>query len=38
MKQFGLPGTVRASMGMYNTEEEIEVLLRGLEKALKMLR
>jgi selenocysteine lyase/cysteine desulfurase len=33
-----LPGTVRASMGMYNTEEEIEVLLRGLEKALKMLR
>lgn len=38
MKQFGLAGTVRASMGIYNTEEEIEVLLTALQKALRMLR
>jgi len=37
MKRFGIPGTVRASFAMYNTKEEVEKLIAGLQKALKML-
>lgn len=37
MKRFGIPGTVRASFAMYNTNEEIDRLLAGLQKAIKML-
>jgi cysteine desulfurase/selenocysteine lyase len=32
MERFGLPATVRASFGLYNTTEEIEALVRGLHK------
>jgi cysteine desulfurase / selenocysteine lyase len=32
MERFGLPATVRASFGLYNTMEEIEALVRGLHK------
>ncbi len=32
MERFGIPGTVRASFGLYNTMDEVEVLARGLEK------
>jgi cysteine desulfurase / selenocysteine lyase len=38
MNRFEIPGTVRASFGMYNTKEEVEELVRGVEKAIKMLR
>jgi cysteine desulfurase/selenocysteine lyase len=38
MRFFEIPGTVRASFGMYNTKEEIDELVIGLEKAIKMLR
>jgi len=38
MDFFGIPGTVRASFAMYNTKEEIDELVAGLEKAIKMLR
>ena len=37
MARFGVPGTVRASFAMYNTKEEIDRLVNGLQKAIKML-
>lgn len=37
MKRFDIPGTVRASFALYNQKEEIDVLVAGLHKALKML-
>ncbi|MBB5439224.1 cysteine desulfurase/selenocysteine lyase [Pedobacter sp. AK017] len=37
MKRFGIPGTVRASFAMYNQPEEIDVLITGLHKTIKML-
>ena len=37
MKRFGIPGTVRASFAMYNTNEEVDRLVAGLQKAIKML-
>lgn len=37
MARFGIPGTVRASFAMYNTKGEIDRLVNGLEKAIKML-
>ncbi len=38
MDRFGVPGTVRASLGMYNTREELERLAKAVEKAAAMLR
>lgn len=38
MKHFGVQGMCRASLAMYNTEEEIEALARGVERAVRMLR
>jgi cysteine desulfurase/selenocysteine lyase len=37
MDCFGIPGTVRASFAVYNTKEEINELITGLQKAIKML-
>ncbi|MBC8994882.1 aminotransferase class V-fold PLP-dependent enzyme, partial [Micromonospora chalcea] len=37
MKRFGIPGTVRASFALYNTKEEIDVLIAGIYKSIKML-
>ncbi|HWW39469.1 aminotransferase class V-fold PLP-dependent enzyme, partial [Pedobacter sp.] len=37
MKRFGIPGTVRASFALYNTRDEIDILINGLQKAIKML-
>ncbi len=37
MKRFGIPGTTRASFAVYNTKEEIDELVAGLEKTIKML-
>ena len=31
MERFGIPATARASIAMYNTREEIDVLVRALE-------
>ncbi|MCB1214029.1 MAG: cysteine desulfurase [Deltaproteobacteria bacterium] len=36
MKRLGLPATARASFAFYNTVEEIDALLRALEKAKKV--
>jgi cysteine desulfurase/selenocysteine lyase len=38
MHRFGIPGTTRASFAMYNTMEEIDILIDGLVKAVKLLR
>ncbi len=37
MQRFDIPGTVRASFAVYNTKEEIDELVIGLQKAIKML-
>jgi cysteine desulfurase/selenocysteine lyase len=36
MERFGVPATARASFGIYNTEQEIDALARGLERALEV--
>ena len=36
MKRFGIPGTVRASFALYNTKEEIDILIAGMHKSIKM--
>jgi cysteine desulfurase / selenocysteine lyase len=37
MDCYKIPGTTRASFAMYNTKEEIDSLITGLHKAIKML-
>ena len=37
MDRFCIPGTTRASFAVYNTKEEIDQLVIGLEKVIKML-
>lgn len=37
MNCFGISGTVRASFAVYNTKDEIDELVIGLQKAIKML-
>lgn len=37
MECFGIPGTVRASFAVYNTKDEVDVLVLGLEKVIKLL-
>lgn len=37
MKRFGIPGTTRASFAVYNTKEEIDEFVTGLQRAIKML-
>jgi cysteine desulfurase / selenocysteine lyase len=36
MQRFGIPATVRASFAFYNTVDEIDVLVRGVERARKV--
>ena len=38
MTRFGIPGTVRASFAVYNTLEEVGVLVKAVERAAGMLR
>jgi len=37
MDQFHIPGTVRASLAVYNTKEEIDALVAGVKRATAML-
>lgn len=37
MDRFGIPGTARASFAVYNTKDEIDILIKGLHKSIKML-
>jgi cysteine desulfurase / selenocysteine lyase len=36
MQRFGIPATVRASFAFYNTPDEIDALVRGVERARKV--
>lgn len=36
MKRFNIPATSRASFGMYNTKEEVDILIAGLKKILEV--
>ncbi len=38
MTHFGVTGMCRASIGMYNTLEEVDALVKGIERAVMMLR
>ena len=38
MQHFGVQGMCRASLAMYNTEQEIDALVKGVERAVRMLR
>jgi cysteine desulfurase/selenocysteine lyase len=38
MDFYQIPGTVRASFAFYNTHEEVERFITGVEKAVSMLR
>lgn len=37
MDWYGIPGTVRASLAFYNSREEMDTLVEGVKKAVKML-
>ena len=36
MRRFGVQGTVRASFGLYNLREEVDVLVEALEEVRKV--
>ncbi len=38
MARFGISGTVRASYALYNTMEEADIFIKGLNKAISMLK
>jgi cysteine desulfurase/selenocysteine lyase len=38
MERFGIPATTRASLAFYNTREEIDALITGIEKVKEMFR
>jgi cysteine desulfurase/selenocysteine lyase len=38
MQRFGIPATARASFALYNTREEINALVRGIEKVREVFR
>ena len=38
MARFGVPGTVRASLAVYNTREDIDTFIAALKRAVNMLR
>jgi cysteine desulfurase / selenocysteine lyase len=37
MERFGIPATARASFGLYNTKEEVDALVKGIEKVKEVL-
>ena len=36
MRRMGIEGTVRASIGLYNTKEEVDILVAGIDRVRKM--
>jgi cysteine desulfurase/selenocysteine lyase len=38
MARFGITGTTRASFAVYNTAEEVEELVKAVDRACSMLR
>ncbi len=37
MDHFGIDGTIRASLVFYNTTEEVDILIKGIERTIQML-
>ncbi|WP_282638488.1 cysteine desulfurase [Sphingobacterium thalpophilum] len=37
MDRFGIPGTIRVSLALYNTKEDIDILVAGIQRAVNML-
>jgi len=37
MDRFGIPGTIRVSLALYNTKEDIDILIAGIQRAVNML-
>jgi cysteine desulfurase/selenocysteine lyase len=37
MQRYGIPATVRASFGLYNTHEEVDALVRGIRKVKEVM-
>ena len=37
MERMGVPATARASFGMYNTREEVDALVEGLQRVREVL-
>ena len=38
MDRFGLPATARASLALYNTREEIDILVKGIHEVIEVFR
>lgn len=38
MQRFGVPATTRASFALYNTREEVDVLVKGIHRALQVFK
>lgn len=38
MDRFGIPATARASLGLYNTKEELDILAKGIRKVLEVFK
>ena len=38
MDRFGVPATARASLGLYNTRQDLDALGRAVQKAIEMFR
>jgi cysteine desulfurase/selenocysteine lyase len=38
MDRFGIPATARASLGLYNTKEELDTLAKGIRKVLEVFK
>jgi cysteine desulfurase/selenocysteine lyase len=38
MARFGIEGTVRASFSVYNTKEEVDQLIEGLDRIIKFMK
>ena len=36
MKRFGVEGTIRISLSVYNTKEEIDIFAEALQRVIKM--
>jgi cysteine desulfurase/selenocysteine lyase len=36
MDRLGITGTVRASFALYNTKEEVDALVQGIQRVVKM--
>ena len=38
MNRYGIPGTIRASFGLYNSKADVDALVSGIHKSINMLQ